>query len=130
AALEGDAYAQGVTYRKLLDARLVRVTIVCSEPNAAVTLDGKLVLTGPGTRNQFLLPGEHQVVATKPGFLTASITFVGAPGEVTTKTIAPNRERPPATRIVRHWAPWLPWAVLTGGVVIAGFSLLPYRTAQ
>ena len=35
-------------------------------------IDGKQVFKGPDTIEQYVLPGEHHVVATKPGFLPAS----------------------------------------------------------
>jgi hypothetical protein len=76
AALGADAYAQALTQRTLLDGKLARLTLDCPEPNEEVMIDGKLVFKGPGTVEQFLLPGEHQVVATKPGSLPASRKIV------------------------------------------------------
>ena len=80
AALGADAYAQALTQRTLLDGKLARLTLDCPEPDEEVMIDGKLVFKGPGTVEQFLLPGEHQVVATKPGFLPASRKIVLAAG--------------------------------------------------
>jgi hypothetical protein len=74
-ALGADSHREALTYRKLLDAQLVRLTIACEEPGATVTLDGKFVLSGPGSTEEVVLPGEHQVVTTKAGFGTASETF-------------------------------------------------------
>lgn len=76
AALGADAHAQALTQRMLLDGKLARLTLDCPEPDEEVMIDGKLVFKGPGTVEQFLLPGEHQVVATKPGFLPASRKIV------------------------------------------------------
>jgi PEGA domain len=75
AALGADAHGQALTYRKLLDAQLVHLTIACEEPGATVTLDGKFLFTGPGNTQEIALPGEHQVVTTKAGFVTSSETF-------------------------------------------------------
>lgn len=115
APLGADMYARGLTYRKLLDAQLAHVKIACREPGAMVTLDGKLLFTGPGMADQFLVPGEHQVVATKVGFLTASKTLVLVAGKLTTDDIRPTLEVKPTTRMVRRWERWKPWGVLAGG---------------
>jgi len=76
APFRGDAYREALTHRKLLDNQLARVKIVCNEVGAQVALDGKQLFTAPGAIDQYLLPGDHQVVATKPGYLTASKTLV------------------------------------------------------
>src|SRR4029078_6270121 len=102
------------TYKKLLDAQLGHARITCQEPGATVTLDGKLLFTSPGVADLFLLPGEHQVVATKPGFITASGSFVLVAGKLTAYNI-PAVEAKPVPRNVRRWAQWKPWAVLAGG---------------
>lgn len=88
-ALGPDAYGQGLTYRKLLDAQLVRLTLDCPEPDEEVVLDGKLVFKGPGVVDRFVLPGEHQVFATKPGFLPASRKIVLVAGKPVTYEIRP-----------------------------------------
>jgi hypothetical protein len=89
APLGADTYAQGEAYRGLLDARLAYVTIECPEPDENVMLDGKLVLRGPGVENAYVLPGEHQLVATKPGFLPASRRIFVAAGHRATFEIHP-----------------------------------------
>jgi len=112
AALDATRYSQGLTYRKLLDASLAHARITCPEAGAEVTLDGKRLLLGPGTADQYLLPGQHQIVATKPGFQTASRTFAAAQGTLTTYEIQPTLEvkaaEPPGPR-------WRYWKYLVGG---------------
>jgi hypothetical protein len=130
APLGNEQYAQGLTYRKLLDAQLVRMNIVCAEAGAEVRLDGKLVLTGPGATDAFLLPGPHQVVATKRGLLTASRTFAHAAGERATLEIEPTLEPPLETRTVRRWATWKPWAVIASAAVPVGIGGLVYLNAR
>lgn len=112
AALGPNAYGQALTYRKLLDAQLGHLKIECQEPGAQVTLDGKLLFTGPGMAEQSVLAGEHQVVATKAGFLTVSKTFVVIAGKLSAYNIKPST--PPAPR----WWYWKP--LLATGVVVAG----------
>jgi hypothetical protein len=80
-ALGPDAYAQALRYRDQLDRQLVRLTLDCPEPDEAVALDGERILTGPGQVTRFLAPGDHQVVATKPGFLPASRQIILAIGQ-------------------------------------------------
>jgi hypothetical protein len=126
--LGADAYSQGLTYRKLLDAQLAHVKVACQEPGTQVTLDGKFLLTGPGAVDQFLVAGEHQLVATKVGFLTASNTLVLIAGKLTTYKLRPL-ELKAVTQMVRRWEPWKPWAVLAGGGVVAGLSALIYVAA-
>lgn len=124
-----DLHSQGLTYRKLLDAQLAHVKIVCPSPATRVTLDGKLLFTGPGIAEQSLVPGEHQVVATRAEFLTASKALVLVAGKLTTYTIGPL-EPVVATRAVRRWAPWKPWAVLGSAGVPAVVGALSYLAAR
>jgi hypothetical protein len=129
APLGNDAYAQGLTYRKLLDAQLARVTVTCREPGAEITLDGKLVLTGPGKADEFLLPGEHQIVATRPGFLTVSRTLRLVAGTAVAYEIEPTRETLQASHVARRWAPWKPYAVLAGGGALLAIGAATYFVA-
>jgi hypothetical protein len=129
-ALGADAHAQAVTYRKLLDSQLTHVTISCSEPGAQVTLDGKPLFTGPGTVARFLLPGEHQVVATKPGLQAALQTLALVAGKPAFLELQPTLEIPTPPRMVRRWATWKPWAVLGSGGAIVGLGALGYFAAR
>jgi hypothetical protein len=127
--LGAELYSQGLTYRKLLDAQLAHVKIVCLEPGTQVTLDGKLLFTGPGSLEEALLPGEHQVVATKAEFLTVSKALILAAGKLTTYDIRPLKLEV-ATRTVRRWEPWKPWAVLGGASALAVMGAISYVAAK
>jgi hypothetical protein len=124
--LSADAYARAQTYQKLLDAQLGHARITCQDPGATVTLDGKLLFTRPGIVDLFLLPGEHQVVATKPGFITASKILVLVAGKLTAYDIPAIEAKP---RNVRRWASWKPWAVVGGGGAIAVAGMVVYTFA-
>ena len=128
APLSADAYVQAQTYQKLLDAQLGHARITCQEPGATVTLDGKLLFTRPGIVDLFLLPGEHQVVATKPGLITASKMLVLVAGKLTAYDI-PAIEAKPVPRNVRRWAPWKPWAVVGSGGAIGVAGMVVYAFA-
>jgi hypothetical protein len=112
-----ELYSQALTYQKLLQGRTTLV-IVCKEPGAIVSLDGKEVFRGPGIWRQVLLPGEHQIVASKESFLTntRSITLISGrekSEELKLQTVAS------ATRYERRWAVWKPWVVFASGAVVA-----------
>jgi tetratricopeptide (TPR) repeat protein len=128
-ALSGDdRYQQGLTYRKLLDARLASIEISCREPGMQVTLDGKFLLAGPAIMEKIVLPGEHQLVAMEVGFLTATRSLVLVAGERTTYEVSPL-ERKTAPRMIRRWEAWRPWAVMAGGSVLLGLGVASYVAA-
>jgi hypothetical protein len=117
-----DLYAQGLTYRKLLEGRLAVLVVRCNEPGARVSLDGKEVLQAPGETRHVLLPGEHQIVASKDGFLTSTRPLTLISGrehreDIQLVTVAS------ATRYERRWAVWKPWVVLSAGAAIALMGL-------
>jgi tetratricopeptide (TPR) repeat protein len=118
-------HADGITYRKLLDVQLAHVWIRCEQHGAQVTLDGKLLFTGPGTAEVFLLPGEHQVVVAKAGFLTSSKTLLVAAGRAAVYDIR-HLERRVSLRMARRWDAWKPWAVVSGGVAALNAGVLTY----
>ena len=64
AALGEDAYLAGDSYRELFDLQITRLTIVCREPGAQISLDGEYLFTGPGEEMRYVLRGEHLVLAT------------------------------------------------------------------
>ena len=131
AALGPEVYTQGLTYRKLLDGQLSRLEVVGKQPGVEITLDGKSILTAPGDRTLRVRPGNHQLVATKPGLVTRTIALALPPGEVVRQEIA-LVEVAAAAKTVRRWAPWKPWALLGAGVasglVGGGFEILASRS--
>jgi hypothetical protein len=122
-ALGNAAHAQALTYRKLLEGRLAFVRISCREPGAEVSIDGKRLFTGPGESEQVLLPGRHQIVATKPGFVTQSETLSLSAGVQTTHDVRLIAFKSTA-HTVRRWARWKPWAVIGGGALLGGAGTL------
>lgn len=128
APLGDEVHLQGLTYRKLLDAQLTSLTIICEEPEAGVALDGKGLFMGPGEVTQYVLAGEHQVVGTKPGFLTSSVTLTLAPGRsviFNVRLVALE----PATLMIRRWPRRTPYAMLVTGGVVAGLGVLAYAAS-
>lgn len=118
APFEQSIYNQLITNRKLLLGQLGQLEVACDQADAEVTLDGKFLLRGPGTASEILQAGNHQIVASKPGYLTVSEALVLLPGKPTTIDI----ELVPLTdtRVFkRRWARWKPWAVIGGGAALA-----------
>ena len=74
------------------------------------------------------MTGEHQLLATKPGFLTASKTLVFVPGKLTTYEI-PHLELKAAFGMGRRWDSWIPWALLGGGGALVGLGAWSYVAA-
>src|SRR5262249_38138601 len=92
--------------------------VVCKEPGATVTLDGQELLVGPAEVTRVVLPGPHQLVATKAAFATSTRTVVLVAGRTDEEEIQVDAIRPPA-HTERRWPTWLPWTVLASGAVAA-----------
>jgi hypothetical protein len=112
APLGAALYAQGLTYRKLLDGRLARLRLIAEQDGVLVTLDGQDLLTGPGERILVLLPGPHQLVA-KRRYLPPLTRKLDLPAGVM------SVERVVMTRMERRFSSWLPWVVTGSGLAIA-----------
>jgi tetratricopeptide (TPR) repeat protein len=123
-----DTFQQAQTYRKLLGAQLTHLTISCAEAGAEVTLDGRVLFVGPGSAKQWILPGAHQLVARKAGFLpdTRSVSLVA--GRATREQLSLHEIRSLPAKTERRWAAWKPWAVLGTGALVA-LAGVPLRLA-
>jgi hypothetical protein len=120
----GDAvYAEALNYRRLLDAQIGALDVSCKQDGVAIALDGKPLLACPGAHKMRVVPGNHVVVATKPGFLTATDTVVVLPAS--TRTLAIELRSIAQAAVTRtRWTPWKPWAVAGGGAALAGAGAL------
>ena len=83
-----------------------------------VKLDGKLVLTGPGTTRTSLLLGEHQLVASKQGLRTVARSLVVS-SSATMKVRLRLFTDEELTGSERYWKSWQPWALVAAGTGIA-----------
>jgi hypothetical protein len=110
-------YEQGLTYKKLLLAQLATVEIKAGERDAVITFDGMALFTAPGDVTKLVVPGNHQIVATKPGFVPTTVPLVLLGGKTVVADVKLARLEP--TRIVRRWSSWLPWLVLGAGAATA-----------
>jgi hypothetical protein len=118
APLGADGFAQAVTYKKLLDGQLTHLRVTCDSDGAEVTLDGKPFLKCKGEAARLLLPGEHQVVASKPGYLTDNSPLVLVPGKEHVHVV---KLAPLSTKLERRWPSSRPWILVGAG---AGAALL------
>jgi len=120
-ALGEDVHVQALTYKRLLEGQLAHLRVRCAEPDAVITLDGKELFVAPSSIEHVVLPGKHQLVATKRGYLTTTETVEVVAGKRLERelTLAIEKARP-TLKMVRRWDAWKPWAVIGSGLAIAG----------
>jgi hypothetical protein len=127
-ALEPEEHRRARDYHRLLRGRIAEVTVACDEPGAEIALDGKSILHGPGEVHVFVLPGQHELVARKPGYLATHHTLVLVPDEPASVHL---RMLPTAEALVttRRWAASQPWAVVGAGASVGLIGgLLEWRS--
>jgi hypothetical protein len=129
--LGGELHSQGLTYDKLLSGRLARIRISCEQPGVEVSLDGRPILTCPSSGTHVVLPGLHQIVARRPGYLTDARDVNLLPGKLQHDRIA-LVEVKATTVVARRWRAWVPWAVVGSGAAVAavGYGLHRRATAS
>jgi tetratricopeptide (TPR) repeat protein len=116
APFDGDTFEQARTYQKLLLGRIAHLEVGCGDADAEVALDGEKLFSGPGKSARFLMPGTHQLVATKPGYFTASrplLLLTGTPAVVVLQL------EPVKPQYRRRWSEWKPWLIAATGVAFA-----------
>jgi hypothetical protein len=105
------------SYFDLVSDQLGTVEIAINEPEARVTLDGKPVLTGPGSYRELLPVGEHQIVASKPGYIDKTVDFVIEPRELERLDVV-IFSIDEMTVSKRRFPVWMPWAVVGVGTAV------------
>jgi hypothetical protein len=123
APLEENVYAEALAYQKLLANQIASVIVACKQSGVTVTLDGQPLLTCPGSQRHRVLPGQHQIVAKKPGFLTHTVEVVALGGrrETVELRVEPLGE---VGRIEHRWRTWVPFDVMGTGLGVAGIGAL------
>jgi hypothetical protein len=119
APLGAEKYQQAQTYRKLLVGQIAELKVACPEQGAEVALDGQALFVGPGEAARWLMPGAHQLVARKPGFLTETRSLVVLPGKPLLEQLTLQDIRSLPTNTVRRWSAWKPWSVVGAGALLA-----------
>jgi hypothetical protein len=114
-ALGPDEYQRAVDYQRLLRRQIAEVEVTCGEPGATVTLDGKPLFTGPGRVATLVMPGKHQIVASKARYITTSQAVMLAAAVRTRVELHLLAEHQASVR-VRRWPSWMPWTVVGVGL--------------
>ncbi|CAN5653034.1 hypothetical protein BH11MYX1_BH11MYX1_36300 [soil metagenome] len=131
APLEDTVYTEALSYQKLLANQIGELDVHCEQAGVVITLDGQPLLACPGKEHRRVAPGQHQLVGTKPGFLTRSTQVVvigGAQSQATNMALVPLGK---AAKVVHRYPNWIPWTVFGGGLVLAGFGgILQYEASQ
>jgi tetratricopeptide (TPR) repeat protein len=129
-ALQPDEYRRAKDFHKLLQGRIAELEIVCDEPGAMVSLDGKTLFTAPGRTRTLVLPGSHAVVASKDGYLATHAPLLLVPGKITSVELD-MLHADQALLSERRWASWKPWALVGAGATlgVAG-GLLQWRASE
>jgi tetratricopeptide (TPR) repeat protein len=124
-----DRHEQAQSYLTLLGNQLARIALACDEPGTIVTLDGKPAFAAPGRKTIVVLPGGHQVMASKPARLPDTRQVVLAPGQHLEVTLTPQVPEYVATW--RRWPRSGPFAITGIGLVtIAAGGILDWQSAS
>jgi len=129
AALPGTTYEQALEFQKLLANQIGDLTVRCREPGVAITIDGRAMGPCPLDQTIRVVPGEHFIIGSKPGYLTETKTATVFGGKPTSITIAPVALANAGSE-VRRWPVGVPWIVLGAGAVVTGAGALLRRQAS
>jgi tetratricopeptide (TPR) repeat protein len=102
--------------RALETERLARIETHREEPLAEITLDGQPWPRGAGRRSKLVLPGEHYISATKPGYFSVTRSVYLKAGEQARVALLMDEDR---FLERRRWTAWKPWAVIAAGAAVA-----------
>ncbi|HET7501355.1 MAG TPA: hypothetical protein VFK02_10145 [Kofleriaceae bacterium] len=102
--------------RVLESQRLARLEVSTDEPEAEIKLDGGPWFRGAGSRRTLVLPGEHYVAASKPGYfpVTRSVSVVA--GQQARLALPMDVDRLVKTR---RWSVRAPWGMVASGLAVA-----------
>jgi len=133
APFSADIYKEAINYEKQLAGQLGEVEVKAAQPDVTVTLDGKPLLVGPRTVTRRVRAGSHQIVATRPSYLTESRAVEvrqRAKVEVVIELKKPAVAVAAAGPMKRRWARWKPWALVVGGALVSGVGIGLYSVAS
>lgn len=128
--LTAQQYRDALLQQKQLAARIATLTVQCDAPGAAVTLDGAQLFVGPGEATVKLLPGPHQLVASKDGYFAATRSVVLIGGTSTVEALALVELSAGRTVYARRFRRWVPWVVVAASAAAGATGLGLDRRAQ
>lgn len=123
APLEEAVYTEARAYEKLLAKQVVDLEVACQQGGVRLTLDGQPLGECPTRVTRRVVPGRHQVVGVKRGFLTETVELVVVGGDRKTLDVA-LQPLEAAARIEHRWPTWIPWVVFGGGLAVGGMGAL------
>lgn len=112
--LGSDKHAEARQYQTFLSEQLARVVIVCDEPDAQVTLDGKPLFTGPGQYTDVIRPGAYEIEAAKNGLISDVRRVILPAGKEQRLELVLKY-----SSLERRWSAWVPWSAVGLGVALA-----------
>lgn len=122
------SFREARKFQRILKRGLAFAKIVCNEPGALVTVDGAKALVGPGTVVKPMLPGKHDIIGSKVGFVTRSLR-PNLPAGVET-VVDVSLDKVVTTKLERYWDEWVPWVVLGSGLVVGAIGVPLYVEAK
>lgn len=102
--------------RALETERLARIETYLEEPKAEIALDGQPWLHHGSHRSTLVLPGEHYIAASKPGYYPVTRSVYVVAGQQARVALPMDEDHLIETR---RWPVWTPWAVVATGVAVA-----------
>lgn len=117
APLDEDRFERAKNFLSVLENQIARIEISTDLAGVEVSMDGKVLFKGPGKWEGAVLVGEHNIVATKGGYLTRQYQkFLGAGAKESINVELYTVDDLTFER--RKFAAWIPYAVMGGGAVI------------
>jgi hypothetical protein len=106
-------FKEALTYKKLLEGRLVTFLVDAPQDGVTLTFDGKKI---ERNKKLIVMPGAHALVATKPGYeiITRNLTMLG--GNAVERIEFTPKQR--LTEIRRRYRTWVPWSLVIGGAAV------------
>lgn len=115
--LDKGKFDRAQTMMQTVKGQLAHLKVVCLEPDAEVTLNGKKLFTAPGEWEGLVTIGEHNAVATKAGYINANqVNRLKARERGTIELQLFTAED--VTEYRRRWAIWKPWTVFGLGTAV------------
>jgi hypothetical protein len=115
--LRADRFTEAKKQMIEVEKHLGRLRVRSPTRDAEITVDGVTLYNGPGDRTIWVTPRAHELTGKKPDYATQAKRVNVAAGSLETVDLSLRKlveDRP--------WALWKPWAVIIGGVAIAGAS--------
>lgn len=109
-------YQQALTHQRQLERQLGQLRVVSYQEGAAIALDGKPLLVGPGVADRVLMPGQYRVTAALPGRRATTYTASVLPGR--RLRLEATWRPPPQPRFARRFRRWVPWTVVGAGAAV------------